>query len=243
MSKLVVVASIIATFFTTASAFMPPDEDRLVPTALEPFEQLIGEWRSHGFLEAEKIKGWDEPTTWGWKFKKGKIVALVATFKGGKYFSAATLEPLEEEKYRFTATTSNDKQITYEGTLKGKKLTLTRQQSDSSAPEQVTIELLHDVRYQTLIEAKKSTGLVRKIATIGATRADVRFGAASKEEQGPKCLITGAPATSQVSYNGQTYYMCCSGCRAEFDRDPEKWIRLAKEARSKKELGKAADPK
>jgi hypothetical protein len=102
---------------------------------------------------------------------------------------------------------------------------------------------LHDVRYQMLIEAKKSATLVKKIATIGATRADVRFGAASKEEQGPKCIITGAPGTSTVMHNGQTYYVCCSGCRAEFDHDPEKWLKLAKEGMSKKGGGDAVSTK
>jgi hypothetical protein len=90
-----------------------------------------------------------------------------------------------------------------------------------------------------LIEAKKSATLVKKIATIGATRADVRFGAASKEEQGPKCIITGAPGTSTVSFNGQAYYVCCSGCAAEFKHDPEKWLKLAKEGKSKKGSGDA----
>ena len=222
-----------------AASSKAPDETSLVPTTLEPFEQLIGEWRVHGFLEADKIKGWDEPTTWGWRFAKGKIVGMEATFKDGKYFSAASLEPLESEgQYRFAATTSSDKKVTYEGALKGKKLTLVRQGSDSTAPDQVTIDLLHDVRYQMLIEAKKSATTVKKIATIGATRADVRFGASSKEEQGPKCIITGAPGTSTVPYNGQTYYVCCSGCAAEFKHDPEKWLKLAKETKSKKDGGK-----
>jgi hypothetical protein len=222
-----------------AVASSASDENRLVLPALEPFEQLIGDWRAHGFLEAEKLKGWDEPTTWGWRFRKGKIVAAEVAFKGGRYFSAATLEPLETDgQYRFAATTPDDKPVMYEGTLKGKKLTLVRQGSDAVGPDQVTIELLHDVRYQMLIEAKKSPTLVRKVATIGATRADVRFGALSKEEQGPKCIITGAPGTSQVTYKAQTYYVCCSGCRSEFEHDPEKWLKLAREGKSKKDGGK-----
>lgn len=240
MSHRLILRAVTAACVCAAAAFGALEETRLVPAALEPFEPLIGEWRAHGFLEAEKLKGWDEPTTWGWRFRKGKIVAAEVTFKGGKYFSAATLEPLEAEgQYRFAATASDDKPLTYEGALKGKKLTLVRQGSDAIGPDQVTIELLHDVRYQMLIEAKKSPTLVRKIATIGATRADVRFGALSKEEQGPKCIITGAPGTSQVTHNGQTYYVCCSGCRAEFEHDPEKWLKLAREGKSKKDGGKA----
>ena len=32
-----------------------------------------------------------------------------------------------------------------------------------------------------------------------------------------------AKATSQ--YRGQTYYFCCAGCKADFDRDPERYLR------------------
>jgi hypothetical protein len=236
MPRLIGVATFVLISVSVAATILAlPDEGSLVPESLEPFEQLIGPWRVHGFLEADKLKGWDEPTAWGWLFEKGKIIGMEVTFKGGKYFSSAKLEPLEADgQYRFKAVTTEEKEFTYEGALKGKRLTLVRKESDSSAPDQVTLELLHDVRYQMLIEAKKSGTLVKKIATIGATRADVRFGAASKEEQGPKCIITGAPGTSTVSFNGQAYYVCCSGCAAEFKHDPEKWLKLAKEGKAKK---------
>jgi len=243
MPRIIALAAFVLTSICVATALHAlPEEGRLVPESLEPFEQLIGPWRVHGFLEADKIKGWDEPTTWGWLFEKGKIVGMEVTFKDGKYFASAKLEPHESERqYRFNAVTAEEKKVGYEGTLKGKKLTLVRKEGDSSAPDQVTLELLHDVRYQMLIEAKKSATLVKKIATIGATRADVRFGAASKEEQGPKCIITGAPGTSRVPYNGQEYYVCCSGCAAEFKHDPEKWLKLAKEGKSKKGGDDATD--
>jgi YHS domain-containing protein len=219
----------------------PSDEESRVPPILQPLEPLVGEWRVHGFLESDRIKGWDEPTTWGWRFEKGKIVALEATFKGGKYFKSATLGPSEHKgQYRFVATGADGASGTYEGELKGKKLTLVRQ-GDGPVPDQVTLELLHDVRYQMLIEARKTPGSVKKIATIGATRAEVRFGAAGKEEQGPKCIITGAPGTSSVTYMGTNYFVCCSGCRAEFEHDPEKWLRLAKEAKLKKDAAAKGD--
>jgi hypothetical protein len=216
---------------------------RLVPPALQPFEHLVGAWRSHGFLETNKIEGWDEPTTWGWRFEKGKIVGMEIQFENGKYFSTARLDALEsqnpESKYRLTTTTADDKKAVYEGAIKfGKNLTLVRNSGEASAPDQVTLQLLHDVRYVMFIESKKASA-VKKIATIGATRADVRFGTLGKEEDGPKCVVTGAPGTSSIPYMGTTYYVCCSGCAAEFKDDPEKWIKLSKELKGK---GAAAKP-
>ena len=32
-----------------------------------------------------------------------------------------------------------------------------------------------------------------------------------------------------VSYKGRDYWVCCSGCKAAFEEDPEKWIARAAE--------------
>jgi YHS domain-containing protein len=36
--------------------------------------------------------------------------------------------------------------------------------------------------------------------------------------------VTGGLGTMTVSYEGKTYYVCCSGCRDEFKADPKKYI-------------------
>jgi len=38
-----------------------------------------------------------------------------------------------------------------------------------------------------------------------------------------------APAKSE--YKGKTYYFCARGCKVAFDRDPNKYLEAAKEAR------------
>lgn len=30
--------------------------------------------------------------------------------------------------------------------------------------------------------------------------------------------------TYKSEYEGSTYYFCCGGCKAKFDRDPEKYV-------------------
>ncbi len=243
--SIVIVQFLAWTYFTNADDRPKAGPERLLPPALQPFEHLIGPWRGHGFLEANKQEGWDETATWGWRFEKSKIVGMEVTFKDGRYFSTARLDPLElgnyEGQFRLTATTPQEKEAIYEGSIKfGKNITFVRKSGEASAPDQLTLQLLHDVRYVMFVESKKGTA-IKKLATIGATRADVRFGAAGKEEQGPKCIVTGAPGTSTVSHKGQTYYVCCSGCKGEFEVDPEKWLKLAKESKSKKEDGKSAE--
>ncbi|MEZ5952658.1 MAG: YHS domain-containing protein, partial [Planctomycetaceae bacterium] len=43
------------------------------------------------------------------------------------------------------------------------------------------------------------------------------------------CIISGGLGTMTVSHKGQTYYVCCTGCKAAFEDDPERWIARAEE--------------
>ena len=49
-------------------------------------------------------------------------------------------------------------------------------------------------------------------------------------------VFTDPRGTSTVSYMGQTYYVCCTGCRDEFNANPTKYIDeyKAKQAKKKK---------
>ena len=40
-------------------------------------------------------------------------------------------------------------------------------------------------------------------------------------ESYPLCVVTEDRGTIHVSYKGQTYWVCCSGCRDLFNDDPE----------------------
>ena len=44
----------------------------------------------------------------------------------------------------------------------------------------------------------------------------------------PECIVSGGLGTIKVSYQGQTYYVCCGGCRDEFYASPQKYIDAAK---------------
>ena len=46
-------------------------------------------------------------------------------------------------------------------------------------------------------------------------------------EKDPVCGMTVDPkrAAGKSEYKGKTYYFCASGCKAAFDRDPEKYLK------------------
>ena len=60
--------------------------------------------------------------------------------------------------------------------------------------------------------------LLVSLAEIGYTRQGSNFG---KGSTGPECIVTGGFGSMKVEYQGQTYYVCCTGCRDLFNDDPE----------------------
>ena len=50
---------------------------------------------------------------------------------------------------------------------------------------------------------------------------------------------SGGRGTIPVTYKGQTYYVCCTGCRDAFKEDPEKYLKEYAERKAKE---KQANP-
>ena len=57
---------------------------------------------------------------------------------------------------------------------------------------------------------------------LSRTRAgsSSRSNAFAAGESYPVCIVTEGRGTIPVKYKGQTYYVCCSGCKELFDDDP-----------------------
>jgi hypothetical protein len=45
-----------------------------------------------------------------------------------------------------------------------------------------------------------------------------------KKETKNECVVSGGLGTMTVSYMGETYYVCCSGCADEFRANPKKYV-------------------
>ena len=75
---------------------------------------------------------------------------------------------------------------------------------------------------------RKETGstLFKPAIEVGLTKEGESFAAGASAAERPRCIITGGAATMTVSYQGQSYPICCTGCRDEFVENPEKYIKL-----------------
>jgi hypothetical protein len=207
-----------------------PDDKSNPKDALKGFQELIGAWRGTGEpgtgTAAEKSRGfWKETISWSWKFK-GDDAWLAFTIDKGKYYTHGELRSQGDDKFQLVMTAPDGKKQTFEGKLasNGRKLVAERIDSDRSEDVRLTISLVGDIRFQYLLETRpKDRKLYTKLAQIGATREGESLAGAAKSNA-PECVVSGGLGTMKVSYKGETYYVCCSGCAEAFKDTPEKYI-------------------
>lgn len=190
--------------------------------ALRALNDLIGNWRAIGQLEAKK-GFWTEHIEWAWQFR-GDDTSLIVTFDKGKYFSRGELHWVpKSDNYDMVLETVNQETHRYTGSLSEEKLTLERLDPASGEKQRLAFSFFHDGRfvYQAEIQPKDKNSFNR-IYQVGATKEGTPL---AKDFVGPECLITGGQGTTKVSYAGKDYYVCCGGCRADFEKDPEKAVK------------------
>ena len=144
-------------------------------------------------------------------------------FTGARQFSEGRLTYLPgKKKYQLVARDMDKKDQTFVGEIRAKKLVLTRDDRDTK--DKYTIEMSTNNEGARLVYTvavqKKGVGIARRLAEVQLTKEGASLAGAKKNE----CVITGGLGTIAVSYNGKTYYVCCSGCRDEFNANPKKYV-------------------
>jgi hypothetical protein len=226
LPRLALAVCLLAVFSLTTPAEDPPAK-RTPREALRALNDLIGAWRgtgepSTGTREEKQRNFWTEGITWEWQLK-GDDAYLKAAFDKGKYFTAAELRYRpDDDKFQLKATTAAKESVTFEGTLKDKRLTLERTDEKTNETQRLVVSLLHFNRYVYTYEVKPAEkAAFSPVYRVGATKEGVAF---AGPDDKPECVVSGGLGTIPVSYKGKTYYVCCSGCRDAFKEEPDKYI-------------------
>lgn len=205
--------------------------------AARDFNKLVGTWKGAGAPEGSqevRQKGhWSETLTVLWKFEKGETW-LDFTFADGKLFAKARLQQGNKDpnQWSFEATRPDKTTVTYVGPWDGKLFQLTRDVSETKTVERLTVSPLHDNRFIYRMDTRKADStLWTKTYQVGHTKEGVAFAESGDGDR--ECVVTGGKGTMAVTFEGKTYYVCCTGCRDEFKDDPKKYV-LAFEAKRKK---------
>lgn len=199
-----------------------PEDRRAAKEALAEFNSLIGEWRGVGQPRRNSNAGaWSERAEWIWEFGEDGTVGLRYTTEDSKLIRSALLTFDRESKhYRLAGVFADGTRRAYEGTLSDKRLVLESKPDDGGDVHRMTITPLNEKRVLVLHEKRRDgSRIATRVAEIGYTRAGTSL--AVETLGGPECIVTGGLGTIKVSHKGETYYVCCSGCRRAFEDDPE----------------------
>jgi len=206
------------------------------PAAFAPFEHMVGAWKGTASPIANRVKGWPESHAWAWKFDGGKPVAMTVDWQGDKALVKGQLiYDGPSKKYRLDGTDPAGKPVAFVGTISGdgKVLTLDKVVATKGDPKERIIVRpnANKIRYTLQVDRQEpGAPQFKKRIEVGLTKAGESFAAGSGGENLPKCIMTGGASTITVSYQGKTYPVCCTGCRDEFNDNPEKYAKKADEA-------------
>jgi hypothetical protein len=215
---------------------------RDIPAPFAPFEYLVGHWTGQGVPKdnsAQKFRGWTETHTWAWKFAKGEPIGLTVAIVGGKILSTGTLtyEPVRKV-YRLEGIEPGPAAVplVFEGTLDKtrKYMVLDHNEAGGKAGKSKgTMRLslwpnANFIRYTMAHDLKESNSVqFNRLIEVGLTRDGESLAGIASASERPKCIVTGGAATMTLSYQDRTFAICCTGCRDEFNENPEKYIKKA----------------
>ena len=204
--------------------------------ALKPFQILLGSWKG---LSRKALS--DQPS-WAYDWVSDpKHPGLRIVSDKGAYIRDGRLTYLpESEQFELTATDAEGSRRTFRGTFlepirdvatdekklqRTYKLQLTETQANPSDVQwRLTFNQQENNRYILEVDRKRGKGPFTRVDTIHTQREGTSF-ALSETDYGDKtCIISQGLGTISVSYKGQSFWVCCSGCKAAFEDDPEKWI-------------------
>lgn len=225
------------------SGASPEADLQSVVAALQPFQVLLGKWRWGTRRKFGEFPRTGEDLEWVWDFQTDRSrPALSARSDAYPYLRKPALTWLPGEKL-FQLSADDDQGVrrvlqgswTDGGEPKeesdGKKLQRTyRLELTQVAPAdgeqwQITFSQVDNNQYIVEIKRRPPTGKqFGALDSVRQQRVGTSFALADSDNPGPKCIISGGLGTMSVSYKGKSYPVCCSGCAAAFNDDPERWL-------------------
>jgi len=205
-------------------------------TALQALNDFIGDWKGTGGPDRPRPDpkdSWSETISWSWRFK-APDAWLQFDIKGGKYLGRGELRYLAEKKrYQLNAIDAKQQKLVFEGQLDAKGyLTFERTDPATGETQQLVMNSAGDgVRfvYRYAVRPKGRT-VFMKVYQVAASKLGESLAASGKKNE---CIVTGGTGTIAVTFMGETFYVCCSGCRDAFNEEPAKYVAAFKEKKKK----------
>jgi hypothetical protein len=227
MKRLLTLGLVIGLFCMAATIPAAPTGDQVKQKeALRELQEFIGGWKGAGQTKVRpgpRDPFWEETVKWMWKFK-GDDCWLVIDFVGGRFMKSGEVRYLPaKKKYQLSGTSLDTKEkLVFEGTLNDEKLVFERTDPKTKDVQRIRMNTAAEgIRF--IYQVDQRTGTIWKLQyMVAANREGKSLG--GKKVKGPECVVSGGLGTTTVTYNGETFYVCCSGCAEAFKENPKKYV-------------------
>lgn len=223
---------VVAMFCGLATAFdeSPPEAEQLAKDkeALGVLQICVGSWKGVGQPKRGSTEGaWVESADWAWKFHEQRA-QIVVQLTDGQYFKSASVNVDDKGELQLRGIGKDGKTETkYRGKVTSAEEELpvivfiaeTPADGLGDAPARITLRMVAQGDRLLLLFEKRIGDSDRylRLAEVGYTRKGSDFGKGTTQRE---CVVTGGAGTIPVTHDGQTFYVCCSGCKDLFDMDP-----------------------
>jgi YHS domain-containing protein len=216
-----------AILMITGASGQPAADKAKAKKALQEVQEFIGPWNLEGTQKTgAKTEAWKEKANWSWKFEKD-AAWITVDFEKGKYFTHGDLKYLtDKKKYVLTLKAADKTEQVFEGEYAKGALKVERKDPKGDVYRLTMNTLADGIRFQ--LKYEKQDGGKGLFAAVYQAVGNKEGESLAKTAKKPECIVTGGSATIAVSYQGQTYYVCCTGCRDEFNATPEKFVKAKK---------------
>ena len=188
--------------------------------ALESLNSVIGQWRGTGQVRRGSNAGaWRQTSEFVWDFtQQSPAIRYIVT--GGELTESAMITWSPDTHFQLELKEPDGDERTYRGNWEGGKLILESEPDAENVRYRLSITPLNEKRTLVLHEKTSAGGSSYfRIAEVGHTRAGTRLALPGGGQR--ECVVTGGTAQTAVTYKGETYYVCCTGCQQAFEDDPE----------------------
>lgn len=230
--RLALILPALLVFVPIATVRAGSDKDP-VKDGLSKLNEFIGSWKGSGKSSATKVKDWTEGGSWGWNFKE-KEPSIAFESPGSQFLESGVIR--YDPKKKLYSVEAKGGLFKEPATLTGKidskgYFVIGRTDPDTGDKQEFVFYTTNEggfLNYRYQVTAKGRT-IAAKLGEVTLKKEGFSIVGGAKR---PECVVTGGLGTMPVSYNGKTYYVCCTGCRDAFNENPEKYVK-AFEAKKK----------
>lgn len=224
-----------------------PDPEKQIQTIiarLQPLQVLLGQWRGTTRREYENFKAVDIHE-WVWDLRSDPTQpALTIQSDKSPYISKGRLTwDMEQNRFALTVSDPAGAKRQFSGDFtepvheivgsddklhKAFRLEFNQvENGESSELWQLAFAQQETNRYLLEVGKRRGKAGFARFDTVSTQREGTSFAVSDTGYAEKTCIISEGLGTMEVTWKGRSYWVCCTGCKAAFEEDPETWIARA----------------